>query len=280
MSKIGILHPGEMGISIAASALNSGYEVYWLSEGRSSKTRARAERYNLKETNSLFQLCQTCEVIISICPPHAAEEIAVSVSDSGFRGLYLDANAISPQRTASIAQMLEAKGTQFVDGGIVGGPAWTPKETWLYLSGEHANEIADCFSKGPLETKIIGNEVGKASALKMCYAAYTKGTTALPSAILATADSLNVREELYQQWEMDEQGFSENVKRRVARVTTKAWRFEGEMKEIAATFREAGLPDGFHLAAAEIYHRMAELRNATDLPPVNEVVNVLLRHQK
>src|SRR5215211_2097423 len=106
MSKIGILHPGEMGISIAASALNSGYEVYWLSEGRSSKTRARAERYNLKETNSLFQLCQTCEVIISICPPHAAEEIAVSVSDSGFRGLYLDANAISPQRTASIAQML------------------------------------------------------------------------------------------------------------------------------------------------------------------------------
>jgi len=277
MKKIGILHPGEMGVSIAASAINNGHEVYWSSEGRSNKTRARAENFNLVETDSQPQLCQTCEVIISVCPPHAAEEVATSVREAGFKGFYLDANAISPQRAIKIGQMLEANGIQFVDGGIVGGPAWIANETWLYLSGKHAYEIAACFSNGPLATKIIGNEIGKASALKMCYAAYTKGTTALLSAILAAADSLHVREELYQQWEMDEQGFSDQVNRKVTRVTAKAWRFEGEMKEIASTLREAGLPDGFHLAASEIYQRMANFKDSKDTPLLSDVLNALRR---
>lgn len=276
MKKIGILHPGEMGISLAASAINAGHQVYWLSEGRSDKTRARAEKYGLVEINSFFLLCKTCEVIISICPPAAAEEVARSVRAAGFGGLYLDANAISHRRAIKIGQMLEANGAHFVDGGVIGGPAWMPKATWLYLSGEEAHEIAACFSNGPLETKIIGNEIGKASGLKMCYAAYTKGTSALLSAILATAESLDVRQDLYQQWELDEPGFSEQVNRRVARVTAKAWRFEGEMREIAATFGEAGLPEGFHLAAAEIYERTADFKDAGETPTLDNVLKALL----
>jgi 3-hydroxyisobutyrate dehydrogenase-like beta-hydroxyacid dehydrogenase len=127
-----------------------------------------------------------------------------------------------------------------------------------------------------LESKVIGEEVGKASALKMCYAAYTKGTTALLSAILAAAKSNGVRQELYQQWDMDEEGFSEQVNRRARRVTAKAWRFEGEMKEIAETFEEAGLPGGFHLAAAEIFHRMAGLKDQTQTPELDDVLSALL----
>jgi len=276
MSNIGILHPGEMGISIAASSINSGHQVYWLSEDRSDRTRARAEKYNLTEVDSLSQFCQICETILSVCPPHTAEGVARAVIEAGFTGLFLDANAISPQRAIAIGQMLEASGAQFVDGGIIGGPAWKPKETWLYLSGERSDAIASCFSQGPLETKIIGTEIGKSSALKMCYAAYTKGTTALLSAILATAESLGVREELYQQWDMDDKDFSEQVNRRVTRVTAKAWRFEGEMEEIASTFREAGLPDGFHRAAADVYHRMARFKDSRETPPLNEVLNTLL----
>ena len=276
MSKIGIFHPGEMGISIAASAIHNGHEVYWLSKGRSDQTRARAEKYSLIAVDSLFQLCQTCEVIISICPPHAAEEVARSVGEAEFRGLYLDANAISPQRARKLGQIMETKNIHFVDGGIIGGPAWTPHETWLYLSGERADEISSSFSNGPLETKIIGDEIGRASALKMCYAAYTKGTTALLSAILAAAESLDVREELYQQWDRDESGFSEQVNRRVRRVTAKAWRFEGEMKEIASTFHEADLPEGFHLAAAEIYQRMADFKGANEPPSLPDILNQVL----
>jgi 3-hydroxyisobutyrate dehydrogenase-like beta-hydroxyacid dehydrogenase len=214
---------------------------------------------------------------LSVCPPHVAEEVAVSVMDKGFTGLYLDANAISPKRARGIGEKMKAAGISFVDGGIIGGPAWEPKSTWLYLSGEKAENIASLFTKGPLETKVIGNEIGKASAIKMCYAAYSKGTTALLSAILAVADSNDVRENLYQQWEMDETGFAEKVIRRARRVTAKAWRFEGEMREIAETFYEAGLPDGFHNAAAEIYHHMAGFKDAPQTPELDDVLRALQR---
>jgi 3-hydroxyisobutyrate dehydrogenase-like beta-hydroxyacid dehydrogenase len=276
MSKIGILHPGEMGISIAASAIHNGHRVYWMSQGRSDKTRARAEKHDLIEIDLLSEFCQTCEIIFSICPPHAAEGVATSVIDAKFQGLYLDANAISPRRAITIGQRMEANNVQFVDGGIIGGPAWQPKETWLYLSGQYAHEIASCFSEGPLETKIIGNELGKASSLKMCYAAYSKGTTALLAAVLATAESVGVREELYKQWDMDNKGFSEQVNRRVARVTAKAWRFEGEMIEIAETFQEAGVPAEFHKAAAEIYHRMSNFKDFAETPSLQSVLKMLV----
>ena len=277
MTEIGILHPGEMGVSIAASATNNGNEVYWVSENRSEKTRVRAKEHHLTEVKSLGQLCQTCEVIFSVCPPHAAEEVANSVIESGFKGFYLDANAISPQRAVKIGQRMASNHIHFIDGGIIGGPAWKPKETFLYLSGKDSKIIADCFLKGPLETKIIGDEIGKASALKMCYAAYTKGTTALLAAILATAEALDVREELYGQWNMDDPGFSELAIRRVTRVTAKAWRFEGEMHEIASTFEQAGLPNGYHAAAAELYHRMAGFKDSPETPQIEDVLKALFK---
>ena len=277
MAKIGILHPGEMGVSIAASAVNNGHEVRWVSENRSDKTRRRAEKYNLIEVESMKRLCDTVEIIFSVCPPHAAEDVAKSVIDCGFKGYYLDANAISPQRAKRIGELLSANNIQFIDGGIIGGPAWTPKETVLYLSGKDAKVIADCFSNGPLETRIIGDEIGKASALKMCYAAYSKGTTALLSAILATAESLGVRDELYKQWDMDDSNFSEQANRRATRVTAKAWRFEGEMREIASTFEEAGLPSGFHKAAAEVYRRIAGFKDAAESPKLEEALEALLK---
>ena len=276
MSKIGILHPGEMGISVAASAIKSGHQVYWAPQDRSDKTRLRAEKYKLMEIASLSKLCQTNETVLSVCPPHAAEDVAKSVIEAGFKGFYLDANAISPQRCIRIAQMMKENGIHFIDGGIIGGPAWTPNETWLYLSGNDADKIARCFTKGPLETKVIADEIGKASALKMCYAAYSKGTTALLSAILAAAESFGVRNELYQQWDMDDASFSERVHQRAIRVTAKAWRFEGEMHEIASTFQEAGLPDEFHEAAAEIYHRMSGFKDPERSPELSEVLQALI----
>jgi len=276
MKNIGVLNPGEMGVSIAASAVNNGNQVYWASQGRSDRTRQRADKNGLIEVDTISQLCGFSEIILSICPPHAAEEVAKNVIERDFKGCYLDANAISPQRSARIGRLLERNGIQYVDGGIIGGPAWKPKETWLYLSGENADVIAGCFSNGPLETKIISADIGKASALKMCYAAYSKGTTALLSAILAVAETTGVREELYQQWGMDDTDFVKKVEGRAARVTAKAWRFEGEMHEIASTFRDSGLPDGFHMAAADIYHRLAGFKDSREAQSIEVVLRTLL----
>jgi 3-hydroxyisobutyrate dehydrogenase-like beta-hydroxyacid dehydrogenase len=273
--KVGILHPGMMGIYVAESIQNSGYTVYWASEGRSRHTRDRAEKFNLVDTVTLAALCETCPIIISVCPPHAAEEVAEQVLAQSYQGLYLDVNAIAPQRALRIGQKMKAARVDFVDGGIIGVPVRESGKTWLYLSGDKAQEAVMLCSAGPLTTCAIGESIGRASALKMCYAAYTKGTSALLSAILATAEVLGVRGELQTQWSRDWPNFGEQAAERVRRETAKAWRFAGEMAEIAATFREAGLPGEFHAAAEMIYRRLTGFKDAPATPSLEEVLKTL-----
>ncbi len=275
--RIGVLHPGEMGISIAVAAQKSGHDVCWASTGRSAQTRDRAAKFGLRDAETLARLCDTCEIIVSVCPPEAAEDVAQRVLAHGFTGLYLDANAISPQRAVSIGDVMAKAGATFIDGGIIGAPAWTPGTTWLYLAGPSADRAAACFAAGPLAIHVLGETIGKASALKMCYAAYSKGTTALLCAALAAAEHLGVRHELQEQWAHDErEGAEKKSARRLRSVPAKAWRFVGEMGEIAATFRAAGVPDGFQTAAASLYRRMAHFKDAPSPPPLEDVLTALL----
>jgi 3-hydroxyisobutyrate dehydrogenase-like beta-hydroxyacid dehydrogenase len=273
--RIGILHPGEMGISIAASAQNSGCTVYWASEGRRESTRRRAAQFRLQDAETLAELCRQCRIIISVCPPHAAESLATGVAAAAFTGIYVDANAIAPKRTIRMSEMMSAAGITFVDGGIIGPPAWKPG-TCLYLSGTRASEVANCFSGGPLEVRTIGPSIGKASALKMCYAANTKGTVALLAAILGTAETLGVRKELLERWRDEEAAFPEQVQRRVQGSATKAWRFVGEMEEISKTFSEAGFPGGFHASAANIYERLSRFKDSSQPPTPEEILTALM----
>lgn len=273
---VGILHPGAMGISIAASMIDSGYSVLWVSEGRSRESRQRAEEYKLVDAETLQNLCEKCQIIMSVCPPHAAEEVAEAVIATRFSGTFVDANAISPQKALRIADKTQAANVEFVDGGIIGGPAWEPNRTWLYLSGKYAPEIEKLFVGGALETETISDEIGKASALKMCYAANTKGSTALLSLVVAAAHKLGIDEALDRQWSRQDAKFTEQTHHRVQRVTQKAWRFAGEMEEMVETFGSIGLPDGFHAAAADLYRRMAEFKGMDELPELTEVIRALL----
>ncbi len=273
---VGFLHPGAMGVSLAASARNSGNTSYWVSKGRGAETRERAESNGLVEFETLDEMSERCSVIISVCPPHAAVDVAKQVAGCSYKGLYADVNAISPERTKNIGNLLEEAGIDFVDGGIIGGPAWKPGATWLYLSGERADRVAACFENGPLETDVIGTDIGKASALKMCYAANTKGTTALLCAVVAAAEGLGVKEELERQWSRQSADYGPEIMRRVVNVTAKAWRFAGEMEEIASTLGSAGLPQGFHLAAADLYRRISDFKGADPMPSIDEVLEALL----
>lgn len=275
MTNLGILHPGQMGISVAATAKQSGCTVYWVGAGRSAQSHARATQQGLQDAGSLADFCRTCEIIVSICPPHAAEEVAGEVMALGFKGIFVDANAIAPQRAQSIASQVTSGGATFVDGGIIGNPAWKPGTTWLYLSGPAAEQVAACFAAGPLGTEVMGNEIGKASALKMCYAAYTKGSTALLTAVVGAAEALGVRDALMAEWGRGGSTAGQENERKVREVTAKAWRFTGEMEEIAATFAAAGMPSGFHEAAADIYQRLAGFKDATSPPPIEEVLTAL-----
>ncbi len=280
LDKIGILHPGQMGISVAASAKNSGYKVYWTSQGRSARTRERAESQDLIEIYKFKELCHICSVLVSVCPPYAAENLASEVLALGFSGIYLEANAISPERVIRIGEKMMSEGVTFVDGSIIGGPAWEAGKTWLYLSGEAASRAASYFSSGPLGTEVIGNEIGLASSLKMCFAAYTKGSTALLCGILAAAEELGIRSNLERQWSRGDSDFATQIQQRVRRVTSKAWRFVGEMEEIADTMAFAGIPEGFHIAAAEIYKRLVHYKDVDEPPQLEEVIDALLKRKK
>jgi 3-hydroxyisobutyrate dehydrogenase-like beta-hydroxyacid dehydrogenase len=255
---IGILHPGEMGSVAAASLANTGNQVYWASEGRSASTRNRATSLNLKDAVTIPRLCEICEAIVSVCPPEFAAEVADQVLATNFRGLYIDANAISPARVRELDRKFRADGITFVDGGIIGPAVMSPGKVWIYFSGEAAPQAAECFAAGPMQPEVIPGPPGQASALKMCFAAYSKGLTALFAAILATAENLGVRDSLEGQplWPA-------GVAERIQQSAPKAWRFVPEMHEIAATFERAGLPLGFHQAAAEIYRRMAHFKNTS-----------------
>jgi 3-hydroxyisobutyrate dehydrogenase-like beta-hydroxyacid dehydrogenase len=275
MTRIGLMHPGAMGASVGAAARSNQHTVLWASQGRSKGTFARAQRANLEDVGSVSALVAASDIVLAICPPHAAEDVAIQVSELGFSGLYVDCNAISPDRTRAIQRIVEGAGADYVDGGIIGGPAWTRDAgTSLYLSGPRAEEVAACFTGSPLRAPAISDRIGAASALKMGYAAYTKGTTALLTAILGMVEKEGVRADLERQWGED---FTAQTIRRVCANTAKAWRFEGEMYEIAATFRGAGLPGEFHQAAAQIYKRLAGFKDQTEPPSIESVLEVLLQ---
>jgi len=271
---IGVINPGDMGVSIAASAVHNGHHVYWASKGRSADTRKRAEENHLIDAGTLEEVCKQCSIILSVVPPSAAEEVAEQVIAQKFKGTFADLNAISPQRAQRIGERLEANGIKFVDGGIIGPPAWATNTTWLSLSGKSSSTIAALFTNGPLRTETLGDRVGDASALKMCYGAYTKGHTALIAGVLGTAANSGVRDALMRRWAADGSGLDKSAAGRVARITDRAWRWVGEMGEIASTFEHASMPRGFHDAAGDIYRRLAQFKDQ-EPPSTDTLIDAL-----
>ncbi len=261
---IGILHPGEMGVAVAATLKNSGQDVWWASEGRSAETQRRAIEASINDACTMAELCRRCDAMVSVCPPEFAESMAREIVGIGFRGLYVDANAISPERVRRIGEMMEAGGARFADGCIIGLPARNRGETWIYVSGEYAAEAASYFSAGPLEVEVLEGEIGKASALKMVFAAHTKGMAALRAAVLGAANELGVLPELERQWSRSGPPMAQAVAS-MQHVAPKAWRFVAEMREIADTFAAAGMPAGFHQAAGEIFARLAPFKGASGI---------------
>jgi 3-hydroxyisobutyrate dehydrogenase-like beta-hydroxyacid dehydrogenase len=276
MTTIGLLHPGEMGASVGASARANGSRVLWVSEGRGADTRQRAAGAGLEDAGTLRALVAASDVVLSVCPPHAAREVARQVAGHGFRGLYVDGNAIAPSTAREIETIVRAAGATYVDGGIIGPPPDKPGTTRLYLSGAAAERVRAMFEAGPLEAIVLPGDLTAASAIKMAYAAWTKGSQALIMAVRALATAEGVDEPLLAEWHRSQPDLpkrSENAARGTAR---KAWRWVGEMDEIAATFAGARLPDGFHRGAGEVYRRMAVYKDAAAAPSMEDVAKTLL----
>jgi 3-hydroxyisobutyrate dehydrogenase-like beta-hydroxyacid dehydrogenase len=271
MRTVGLLHPGEMGASIGAALRRAGVEVLWVSAGRGPATRRRAHSADLTDVGTLSVLVARSDLVLSVCPPHAAIRVARTVAASGFAGTYVDANAVAPPTARALGAIVERAGGRFVDGDLIGGPVRAGGATRLYLSGPTAGEVAALFAPTELEAVALGDDVAAASALKMCYAAWTKGTSALLLAIRAAAGAYGVEEALAEEWARTQPGLAARSQA-AAGTARKAWRFEGEMDQIAGCFAEAGLPDGFARAAAEVYRRLAAFKDLEDDLPLDQVL--------
>jgi len=276
VTTVGLLHPGSMGSSIGAAARDSGARVVWVSEDRSEATRARAEADGFEDVHWLNAMVNQSRIILSVCPPEFAVELAEEVCALGFRQTYVDANAIAPETSRRIAAIVERNGGTFVDGGIIGGPARQPGTTRLYLSGEQAPFVAQFLDQGNLEVNCIDGGPGAASALKMAYAAWTKGTSGLLADVIALSLAEGVHDSLVKEWERSQPGLVQRAERGLPGAAAKAWRWVGEMEEIAATFEANGLPGGFHEAAAEVYRRLAQFKDDPDAPGGAELAKHLL----
>jgi 3-hydroxyisobutyrate dehydrogenase-like beta-hydroxyacid dehydrogenase len=246
---IGLLHPGEMGAAVGAALRSSGQTVLWASIGRGAATSARAAGAGLEDAGSIEELARRSEVILCVCPPHAAVEVARSLTR--FAGIYVDANAVSSATARTIAGLV----ARYVDGGIIGSPPRKTGTTRLYLSGSEAPLVADLFADTILEPHVVSDRPDAASAVKMAYAAWTKGTSALLLAIRGLARAEGVDDTLLEEWRASQPDLPERSDAAARAALSKGWRWVGEMDEIAEAFAAAGLPDGFHRAAADIYAR-------------------------
>lgn len=267
---IGLLHPGEMGCAIGAQLQLAGHRVVWASQGRGPATAARADAAGLMDVGSVSELCAQSTVILSICPPAAALETARAVA--GFDGVYLDANAVSPAMARAMADVISAGGGTFVDGGIIGRPPVERGDVRLYLSGDAAREAATLFANTVIDAPVISERIGAASAMKLAYAAWTKGIMALLIATHEFAVAEQVDSALEHEWANSLPQLPAQHVAAVAAAAAKGWRWVGEMDEIASAFDAAHLPTGFHHAASVVFGRergpVAPLDQSQDQAPV------------
>jgi 3-hydroxyisobutyrate dehydrogenase-like beta-hydroxyacid dehydrogenase len=270
---VALLHPGNMGATIGAAAATSGARVLWASEERGNATHRRAEAGKLVDAGTLADAVRQADVVLSVCPPHAAVDVAHAVAAQHFTGIYVDANAVSRATAEEIGNIVSAAGASFVDGGIIGSPVQKPGTTRMYLSGSCAPDIAELFSGSMLDARAIGTAPGAASALKVAYAAWTKCTDALVLAIRAFAAHEGVDKALLDEWSISQPALEKKCERAAAVAVPKAWRYVGEMREIAEAFASAGLPTGFHDAAAAICERLTCFKDQTE--PVLDVTSVV-----
>jgi 3-hydroxyisobutyrate dehydrogenase-like beta-hydroxyacid dehydrogenase len=262
MATVGLLNPGEMGAAVGGCLVSVGHEVLWDPAGRSRATTGRALGAGLTGV-SFDRLVAKSSVIFSICPPHAALDVARQVAAAGYTGLYVDANAISVATAEQVSAVVTAAGATYVDGGIIGQPPEVAGHTRLYLSGPHAIQVRPLFNRSPLDARIAEGPLYAASSVKMAYAAWTKGSSALLLAARALARANGVERTLLTEWSLSQKALGDQSERSASAAAAKGWRWVAEMEEIAASMAAAGLPSGFHEAAADIFDRASHAEAPT-----------------
>jgi 3-hydroxyisobutyrate dehydrogenase-like beta-hydroxyacid dehydrogenase len=263
---VGLLHPGWMGAAVGRQATKTA-RVLWTPAGRTAATADRAEAAGLHAVPDLATLVDQADLVVSLCPPQFAEQVAAAVLDADFRGLFLEANAISPERAVAIAERFDDSPARLVDASIIGPPPTGPGTTRLYLAGSphDATAVLELFSGTDLDAVAISECVGAASALKTAQAAFQKASRALAGIAHALADHYGVADVLTDEGRRRSRPILAEPDY-LPSVAARAWRWGPEMADVAAALRAAGLPDTMILGAEEIFQAWSRHR---DNPPAD-----------
>lgn len=257
---IGVVSPGDMGQGVAMRLKACGYGVYTALEGRSPRTAQLAQQAGLTDCGSMARLLDTCDAVFSILNPAAAldkaREVAQIVRATGKRIVYVDCNAIAPQTGHEIDQIIRDAGGIFIDAGIIGPPPRGKAKMRLYVSGPEANALSQIVDD-QLLVRVVGERIGEASAVKMCYASITKGALALGMELLITARRLGVEQVLEAEFKESQADLLHWILSRCVSMPPKAHRWVPEMLEIAKTFEGVGLTPRMLQGAADMYEFIA-----------------------
>ncbi|MFJ6661594.1 DUF1932 domain-containing protein [Streptomyces sp. NPDC091377] len=262
---VGILHPGSMGAAVAACAATNAAAVLWCETGRSTASMERATRFGLTPVAELAELLDRSDIVISLCPPAAAEDLARDVAGHRFAGVFVEANAINPERARRIATLL-GPDTSVVDGGVVGSPPVEGKAPTLYLSGPTAatERIEALFVSTAVRTATLGREIGRASALKLAYASFQKTSRVLVALAVGIAREYGVDQELIEIASRRTDSYLAEPQY-VAKTAARAWRWGPELEEAADALAAAGLPPEMLRAAAATLARWQASKDDTKL---------------
>lgn len=256
VKKVAILSPGDMGHAVGRVLIAHDIDVVSFLEGRSERTKELSRAAGIREQATLEKLVIESDFILSIVVPSQAQKVARLVADAiqatHTETYYIDCNPIPPHKAIELDQIITSAGGCFIDASIIGAPPKEGSVPRFYASGQYAKELSVLDGMGVQICPMEGG-VGRASALKMCYAALGKGTHALYIALLAAADVLGVYTELVDELLSTNPEAYKRMEADIPRLPVKARRWVAEMENISVTFAQTGLPSGFHLGAAEIY---------------------------
>ena len=269
LSTVGILSPGDMGHTVGNVLRENGLRVITCLNGRSQRTRQLAEKAGIVDVPTYPQFVTEADLILSIMVPaqaiSAASVVAEALQQVDTTLAYADCNAIAPQTVRKLGETITSAGGTFVDASIIGPPPRMPGATRFYTSGPDLNLFSELNNYG-LDIRALGEAVGLASAIKMCYASLTKGLTALCTELLTAASVLGVSEALTAEFQLSQSALFERMERGLPGMPPKAKRWIGEMEEISATFAHVGLTPNILTGAADMYRFVGDTHLA-DLPP-------------
>ena len=269
VNTVAIMSPGDMGHAVGQVLSESGIDVITCTDGRSQRTKNLAEMAGLRQVATLEDMVIQADLVLSIMVPSKAmsfvREISPHFESSKTPTYFADCNAVSPQSALAMAEVINQAGGKFIDGGIIGTAPTKGDTPRFYVSGPDASLVMELDGRGII-VKAIGNKVGQASGIKMCYAALTKGTNTLHVALLTAASRMGLTDDLRKEFEFSQKSHLAAMEKGISRLPANAHRWIGEMEEIAATFENLGVTPNFHKGAAEIYKMLNSTPFAKESP--------------